>query len=108
MCTRKPTHPGAILREDVLPALGITKAELARRLGVTRKTVSALLNEKQTLSPDMAIRLGRLLNTTPQSWLNMQIALDLWGLERQGQYDYIQSMPHRDFGVLGCAQHRNR
>ena len=90
MRTRKPTHPGAILREDVLPALGITKAELARRLGVTRKTISALLNERQALSPDMAIRLGRLLNTTPQSWLNMQIALDLWALERERQYDHIQ------------------
>lgn len=88
--TRRPTHPGAILREDVLPALGITKAELARRLGVTRKTVSNLLHERQTLSPDMALRLARLLNTTPQCWLNMQTAVELWELEKRGRYEGVQ------------------
>ena len=75
--TGKPTHPGAILREDVLPALNITQTELANRLGVSRLTVSELLHEKRALSADMAIRLARLLDTTPESWLNMQQALDL-------------------------------
>lgn len=75
---RRPTHPGAILREDVLPALGITQAALAQRLGVSRLTVSELLLEKRALSPEMAVRLGRLLRTTPESWLRMQEALDLW------------------------------
>ncbi len=64
---RCPTHPGAILREDVLPALGITQGELAKRLGVSRLTVSELLREKRAVSPDMALRLARLLNTTPES-----------------------------------------
>jgi len=75
---RKPTHPGAILREDVLPTLDMTQAEFAERLGVSRLTVSELLHEKRALSPEMAARLGRLLNTTPDSWLAMQSALNLW------------------------------
>jgi addiction module HigA family antidote len=75
---RKPTHPGAVLREDVLPDLGMTQTELARRLGVSRLSVNELLLEKRAVSPDMAARLGKLLNTTPESWLAMQNALDLW------------------------------
>ena len=75
---RRPTHPGAILREDVLPALVMTQVELAERLGVSRLTVSELLNEKRALSTEMALRLGRLLDTSPESWLAMQDAVDLW------------------------------
>lgn len=75
---RPPTHPGAILREDVLPALGMTQTEFAERLGVSRLSVSELLHEKRALTPEMAARIGKLLNTTPQSWLAMQTALDLW------------------------------
>lgn len=75
---RKPTHPGAVLREDVLPDLGMTQTELARRLGVSRLSVNELLLEKRAMSPDMAARLAKLLNTTPESWLAMQNALDLW------------------------------
>jgi addiction module HigA family antidote len=75
---RKPTHPGAVLREDVLPALEMTQMALAQRLGVSRLTVSDLLLEKRGLSADMALRVGKLLNTTPESWLRMQEAVDLW------------------------------
>jgi addiction module HigA family antidote len=85
---RKPTPPGAIFREDVLPVLAITQAELARRIGVSRLTVSELLNEKRGLSADLAIRLGRLTGTTPESWLRMQEALDLWELNRNRADDY--------------------
>ncbi|MBI1732639.1 MAG: HigA family addiction module antidote protein [Gammaproteobacteria bacterium] len=88
--TRRPTHPGAILREDVLPALAITQTLLASRLGVSRLTVSELLLEKRALSPDMAIRLARLLDTTPESWLNMQQALDLWELGQRGAREYAR------------------
>ncbi|MBI2969133.1 MAG: HigA family addiction module antidote protein [Gammaproteobacteria bacterium] len=88
--TRKPTHPGAILREDVLPALDITQTELAERLGVSRLTISELLHEKRALSPDMAVQLARLLDTTPESWLNMQQALDLWELEQRGAREYAR------------------
>ena len=79
---RKPTHPGEVLREDVLPALDMTQAELAKRLGVSRLSVSELLLEKRGMSADMAVRLARLINTTPESWLRMQEALDIWELER--------------------------
>jgi len=89
--SRKPTHPGAILREDVLPALSITQAEFARRLGVSRPIVSELLHEKRALLPDMAIRLARLLETTPESWLNMQQAVDLfWELEQRSANEYTR------------------
>lgn len=75
---RKPTHPGAVLREDVLPALGMSQGEFARRLGVSRLSVNELLREKRALSPEMAARLGKALGTTPESWLAMQNAVDLW------------------------------
>ena len=79
---RKPTHPGEVLREDVLPELKMTQTEFAKRLGVSRLSVSELLLEKRALSADMAIRVGRLTNTTPESWLRMQESLDLWELEQ--------------------------
>ena len=79
---RKPTHPGAILREDMLPASGLTQTKLAQRLGVSRLTVSELLNEKRGLSPDMAARIGKLTRTSPKSWLRMQAAVDLWGISQ--------------------------
>ena len=85
---RKPTHPGAILREDVLPSLNINQTELADRLGVSRRSVSQILNEHRPLIPDMAIRLAHLLGTTPESWLNMQQALDVWELERKNARVY--------------------
>jgi antitoxin HigA-1 len=82
---RRPTHPGEILREDVLPALGMSQTELAERLDVSRLTVSELLHSKRALSADMAVRLARLLGTTPESWLNMQQAVDLWELEKASE-----------------------
>lgn len=92
---RRPTHPGEILREDVLPALGLTQGELAERLGVSRLTVSELLREKRAVSPDMALRLARLLNTTPESWLNMQQAMDLWEIGRARGARYARIKPAR-------------
>ncbi len=75
---RMPTHPGEILYEDVIKVIGLTITEAAKRLGVTRKTLSLLLNCKASLSPEMAIRIGKATNTTPESWLFMQAKLDLW------------------------------
>jgi antitoxin HigA-1 len=88
---RKPTHPGEVLREDVLPALDMTQTEFAKRLGVSRLSVSELLLEKRALSPDMAVRIAKLTNTTPESWLRMQEALDLWELEQDPKrYRHIE------------------
>ena len=90
---RKPTHPGAILREDVLPVLGLTQGDLAMRLGVSRRTVSEIVHERRPVTPDMALRLARLLGGTPESWLNMQRALDLWELERERVDAYARIRP---------------
>lgn len=80
---RKPTHPGEILREDVIKPLGLTVTEAAKRLGVTRKTLSELLNCKASLSPEMAVRISKATRTTPESWLYMQAKLDLWNAEQK-------------------------
>ena len=88
---RRPTHPGAVLREDLLPSLRMTQTELAKRLGVSRLSVSELLLEKRALSADMAVRIGKLTNTTPESWLRMQESVDLWELERDPKrYRHIE------------------
>ncbi|MGH8751862.1 MAG: HigA family addiction module antitoxin [Burkholderiales bacterium] len=79
---RKPTHPGEVLREDVLPALKMSQTEFAKRLGVSRLSVSELLLEKRALSADMALRIGKITNTSPESWLRMQALVDLWELEQ--------------------------
>ena len=91
---RKPAHPGEILREDVLPALNMTQTDLAKRLRVSRLSVSELLLGKRGLSPDMALRIARFTNTTPESWLRMQEALDLWELEQDPKrYQHIEPAP---------------
>ena len=87
---RRPTHPGAILREDVLLSLNMTQTELADKLGVSRRTVSQILHEHRPLTVDMAIRLAHFLGTTPESWLNMQQALDVWELKRKNARLYAQ------------------
>ena len=88
---RRPTHPGELLREDVLPGLGMSQTELARRLGVSRLSVSELCHEKRALTADMAVRIGRLTGTDPESWLRMQGALDLWELARDAKrYRHIE------------------
>ena len=80
---RCPTHPGALLREIVLPALPVGKAEVARALGISRQSLYDILAEKQPVTPGMAVRLGAVFGTTPASWLNMQTAYDLWHAERK-------------------------
>lgn len=89
---RRPTHPGAILREDVLPTLNMTQKEFADWIGVSRLTVSEILNEKRTITPDMAMRLGKALGNGPEIWLRMQQALDLWELAQLGGYEKIKTL----------------
>ena len=76
--TRKPTHPGTVLLEDVMKPLNLSVTETARLLGVSRKALSEFINEKSSLSPEMAIRIGKATNTSPESWMNMQQKLTLW------------------------------
>ena len=80
---RKPTHPGEVLREDVMKPLGLTVTEAAKRLGVARKTLSALLNCRASMSPEMAVRVSKATRTSPESWLFMQAKLDLWIAEQK-------------------------
>lgn len=78
MNQRKPTHPGEVLLEDVIKPLGLTITEAAEKLGVTRKTLSELVNTRSALSPEMALRISKATDTSPESWLRMQVKLDLW------------------------------
>jgi len=78
-----PPHPGEILKEDVLPDLGLTVTEAAKQLAVTRVTLSRIINGKSGISPDMALRLAAWLGTSADSWLNMQTTYDLWQAEQQ-------------------------
>jgi addiction module HigA family antidote len=73
-----PPHPGEILREDYLSPLGLTVTDAAKALGVSRKTLSALLNERAGVSLPMALRLARALDTSPELWVNLQNQYDLW------------------------------
>ena len=73
-----PPHPGEILRVDYLTPLGLTVTEAAAALAVTRKTLSAVLNERAGISPAMAHRLSKALDTSPEFWVNLQAQYDLW------------------------------
>ena len=73
-----PPHPGEILRELCLDPLGLSVTEAADALGVSRKTLSAILNGRAGISPEMAIRLSKAFDTSPESWLNQQQQYDLW------------------------------
>ena len=75
---RRPTHPGEILREDCVPDYGLTVSGLAEALGVSRQTVNELVREQRSVSPEMALRLSSLFGSSPEFWLNLQRAVDLW------------------------------
>jgi len=75
---RPPTHPGGILKRQYIEPLSLTISELANTLGVSRKTLSKIVNEHGSITPDMALRLSKALNTTPELWLNLQQNYDLW------------------------------
>ena len=77
----RPVHPGEILRDDILPAMGVTVGKFADMLKVSRVTASRLVNEKQGVSPEMALRLSALFGNSAQFWLNLQNAFDLKTLQ---------------------------
>jgi antitoxin HigA-1 len=82
MKMHKPPHPGEVLRELCLDPLGLTVTETAEALGVSRKTLSAILNERAGISPEMAVRLSIAFDTTAESWLRQQVQYDLWHAEQ--------------------------
>ena len=82
-----PPHPGEIIKELCLEPLGLTVTRAAEALGVSRKTLSAIVNGQAGISPEMAIRLSIAFDTSAESWLNQQVQYDLW-LVRQSQQDF--------------------
>ena len=88
----RPVHPAEILREDALPALGRPKAEIARLMGISRQTLYDLLNERQPVTEQMALRIGKLTGTTAESWLRMQSQYDMKIAER-AMADEIARIP---------------
>jgi addiction module HigA family antidote len=89
---RCPTHPGALLRDIVLPALKRPKAQIARDLAISRQTLHDILAEKAPVTPQMAVRLGKLLGNSPEMWLNMQTAHDLWHARRATDVSAIPTL----------------
>ena len=87
--TRKPTHPGAVFLEDVMKPLNLSVTDAASMLGVSRKTLSEFINEKSSLSPEMALRIGKATNTSVESWMNMQQKLTLWNARKHEPNDVI-------------------
>jgi addiction module HigA family antidote len=75
---RPPTHPGVLLKEDVLPALGISVSEAAERLGVSRQFLHRILAGQASITAAMALRIGKFCGNGPELWLNMQQTYDLW------------------------------
>ena len=79
---RRPTHPGEILREDVLPALGLSVSETARQLRISRQTLHRIMAGTHSITPEMAVRLGKFCGNGPRLWLRMQQNYDLWQAEQ--------------------------
>jgi addiction module HigA family antidote len=80
--TIRPAHPGEMLREDFMPDYELNVTALANALDVSRQTVNEILRERRAVSPEMALRLGRLFGNRPEFWLNAQRAVDLWEAEQ--------------------------
>ncbi|GAB4365737.1 MAG: HigA family addiction module antitoxin [Methylohalobius crimeensis] len=80
---RCPTHPGALLREDVIPATGRSKAEIARMLGISRQHLYDILRERKPVTPAVAVRFGKMFGGSGESWVRMQVAYDTWHAERE-------------------------
>jgi addiction module HigA family antidote len=90
---QNPPHPGGIVRRQCLEPLGLSVTEAARGLGVTRQALSDLVNGKSGVSVEMAIRLSKAFGSTPETWLGMQMAHDLW--QARGRADEIEVRDYR-------------
>ena len=91
---RQPTHPGRIIREDYLNPLSLTVSDLAANLGVSRKTLSKIINERGAVTPVMALRLSRAFETTPDFWLNLQKNFDLFLAEKSSNdWQLVKPLP---------------
>lgn len=89
---RCPTHPGAVLREDVIPTVGKSKSEIARLLGISRQHLHDILTEKKPVSPEVAVRLGKLFGGGAGVWVRMQGAYDTWHAEQTVDVSHIETL----------------
>ena len=89
---RCPTHPGAFLREIVIPALKMPKVQIAESIGISRQTLFDLTSERQAVTPQLAVRLGVVFGNTPEVWLSMQAAYDLWHARRNVDVSNLRSL----------------
>jgi addiction module HigA family antidote len=85
MNMHNPPHPGEIIRNLCLEPLELSVTDAASALGVSRKTLSSILNGRSGISPEMALRLSRAFNTTPESWLHQQVQYDLWNAKKNSK-----------------------
>lgn len=92
MRMHNPPHPGEVLRELCLEPLGISVTDAAEALGVSRKTLSSILNGRSGISPEMAIRLAKAFDTSPESWLNQQVQYDLWKAEQNSRKLHVRKL----------------
>jgi addiction module HigA family antidote len=88
----RPLHPGEVLREDVIPALAVSKTEIARLLGISRQALYDILNEKAPVTAETAVKLGKLCGNGPAPWINLQRAYDLWHAERRVDVSKIPTL----------------
>jgi len=89
---RCPTHPGEVLRDDVIPATDRSKAAIARMLGLSRQHLHDLLAERKPVSAAVAVRLGKLFGVSAESWMRMQIAHDVWRVARETDVSGIPTL----------------
>lgn len=87
-----PVHPGEILRDDVFPALAITKPALAAALGISRQTLHELFTLKRSVTPEMAVRLERVVGSTAETWLALQAERDLWHVRKGGRVQGLKRL----------------
>ena len=82
---RKPTHPGGIIKRHYLVPLSLTISKVAEDMVISRKTLSKIINERGSVTPEMALRLSKAFNTTPELWLNLQMNYDLWNASQKSK-----------------------
>lgn len=91
MAMQNPPHPGGIVKRQCLEPLDLSITRAARGLGVTRQALSELVNERAGVSVDMAIRLSKAFGSTPETWLGMQMAYDLWQARKRARQIKVES-----------------
>lgn len=89
---RRPVHPGKVFLEDVLEPLGITQKEAAERLGISYPRMNEIINGKRSVTPETALRFARFTNTDPESWLNLQLGVDLWDALHSEDMEEIEAI----------------